>query len=1110
MNATTLSPVASLNPCRYRGDSPSAGHARLTPSVPRASSPLMVCTFIVTLACTDLSRAQVPFLRHNASGAGSAVVLVDGAEPSVSFDSTVDYSDPQMAYWASYAAPDGSTASVGASSVVTLLGTGLTASTNLTAAYSPSGQQPPGASVYAYLISLVEFTMPAPEIVLRYAFEIRQTSAFVTTATVIIVDATDSRVLLTIVGASTDFSGLFAATPQHVIRLQIEATASGTAAPGLEDDQVSGFSFHASFVHSDCNHNGVDDARDLLNGTSADCDGNNVPDECDPDCNGSGIPDPCDIAQGLSTDCNANGIPDECEPDCNGSGLPDSCDIAQGLSADCNANGIPDECDIAARPALDCNRNLTPDECDIASGASADQNENGFPDECEYVWHVSAAAPPGGDGRTWSTAVNNLQFALDVAEVSRGAIAEVWVAAGTYRPSKRTDPNDPRSATFRLVDGLALYGGFAGTEASVDERDINANPTILSGDFNGDDKPDFVNYDENAYHVVTGIGVGPATIVDGFTITGGHSPGVGFIGSYGGGMHLVNSSPDIRNCTFTRNLAERPVANVACSGGGGAALYLRQEAQDPGPPPLTVSRSHFTDNKSIGDGGAVFFYGYSSTGSIIFSECSFERNVGLGAFTAYAGGTQTFRSCTFSDNSGGGAISASGNSDELLIEQCRFEHNSAGLAGAVYLSSIRRAAIHGSVFVDNSAYSWGSGALRLYDVDEIDLIDCEFRGNSAGTGGGAYLAGYTSIAVKRCLFVNNSANNGIAGGLYVDGPASLVDCTFLNNYARDSGGGLFVDGSAEITGCTIKNNRSSGGGGGALASGMVSFADTVFNRNWAEYGGAIHISAGSQARLDRCRVEDNGALVGGGLATTESSADVMLVSSLIASNQADAYGGGVAAGNGTLTVQNCTIANNTAGALGAGMIVGHDTSVMNSIVWGNVVDPRGGVWTDEVAQIEGIEFATIDYSDVQGWSGTYGGDGNIGLDPLFVAPTDPDGPYGPMEPDFHLRPESPCINAGLTEAVDPGPWDPPPPNLDLDGKPRVLCGAVDMGAYEYGLAGDVDCDSRVDLHDFSLWPQCAFGPGAPGLCPAFDADGDGDIDLRDAAALFRAFSPTSP
>lgn len=77
---------------------------------------------------------------------------------------------------------------------------------------------------------------------------------------------------------------------------------------------------------NDCNGNGIGDHCDIAAGTSADCDLNDVPDEC-------------------QADCDADGVPDACSPDCNGNGTPDSCDIADGTSADCNANGIPDECD---------------------------------------------------------------------------------------------------------------------------------------------------------------------------------------------------------------------------------------------------------------------------------------------------------------------------------------------------------------------------------------------------------------------------------------------------------------------------------------------------------------------------------------------------------------------------------------------------------------------------------------------------------------------------------------------------------------------------------------------------------------------------------------------
>ena len=63
------------------------------------------------------------------------------------------------------------------------------------------------------------------------------------------------------------------------------------------------------------------------------------------DCNGNGVPDECDLADGSSTDLNGNGIPDECEPDCNGNGIPDDLDLADGTSSDCNTNKVPDECE---------------------------------------------------------------------------------------------------------------------------------------------------------------------------------------------------------------------------------------------------------------------------------------------------------------------------------------------------------------------------------------------------------------------------------------------------------------------------------------------------------------------------------------------------------------------------------------------------------------------------------------------------------------------------------------------------------------------------------------------------------------------------------------------
>jgi hypothetical protein len=136
----------------------------------------------------------------------------------------------------------------------------------------------------------------------------------------------------------------------------------------------------------DCNCNLIADTVDIAEGTSEDCSGNDIPDECEPDCNENSVADSCDVVDGTSEDCNANGIPDECEPDCNENSVADSCDISDSTSEDCTGNNIPDECEA------DCNKNSIADSCDIADGTSEDLDGDGVPDECvEIQWRPVAA-----------------------------------------------------------------------------------------------------------------------------------------------------------------------------------------------------------------------------------------------------------------------------------------------------------------------------------------------------------------------------------------------------------------------------------------------------------------------------------------------------------------------------------------------------------------------------------------------------------------------------------------------------------------------------------------------------------------------------------------------
>ncbi len=96
----------------------------------------------------------------------------------------------------------------------------------------------------------------------------------------------------------------------------------------------------------------------------------------------------------------------------------------------------------------------------------------GIPNE-DYKKGVIYVSPKGsGNGTSWTSATGDLNNALRIAGKQS---LDVYVSAGTYTGNK-----DSMSA-FTMVEGVKVYGGFAGTESSLAERDLKKNKTILSG-----------------------------------------------------------------------------------------------------------------------------------------------------------------------------------------------------------------------------------------------------------------------------------------------------------------------------------------------------------------------------------------------------------------------------------------------------------------------------------------------------------------------------------------------------------------------------------------------------------------------------------------------------
>jgi parallel beta-helix repeat protein len=279
------------------------------------------------------------------------------------------------------------------------------------------------------------------------------------------------------------------------------------------------------------------------------------------------------------------------------------------------------------------------------------------------IIYVDAEAPPANTGSSWANAYWCLQDAL--ADAQSGD--EIRVSQGIYKPDQqaiitargsRVIGSGDRTATFKLKNGVTIKGGYAGFgEPGPNVRDIGIYETILSGDLNGDDGPNFTNNSENSYHLVTGGGTDATAVLDGLTVTGGNANDTY---GYGGGMLNSFCTPTVANCTFSKNHATR---------GGGIA-----NTGDAGP---TLTNCAFSGN-SARWGGGMCYWGYCS-GTL--TNCTFSGNTAEngGAMVITKSSEATMKNCTFTGNRalGGtaGAIDCTGDSSATLVNTILWDNS---------------------------------------------------------------------------------------------------------------------------------------------------------------------------------------------------------------------------------------------------------------------------------------------------------------------------------------------------------------------------------------------------------------------------------------------------
>ena len=244
---------------------------------------------------------------------------------------------------------------------------------------------------------------------------------------------------------------------------------------------------------------------------------------------------------------------------------------------------------------------------------------------------VRQSATGANNGTSWNNAFVNMPDALTAA--FNFCTAQIWVASGIYTPTLTSN----RDVSISMRNNLAIYGGFAGTETQLSQRNWMVNQTILSADIGS-----IGSTQDNSYNIVAGLNLNNSAILDGFTLSNANAfVSFGFDGSSrngnGGGVYLQNSSPLIANCHFKDN-------NVRVNGGGIFNFF--------GSPIIT--NCIFSGNRAQTGGGV-----YNINGSPVLKNCLFFKN------RSFINGAAMFNTetsnpnivnCTFSNNVGIGTL----------------------------------------------------------------------------------------------------------------------------------------------------------------------------------------------------------------------------------------------------------------------------------------------------------------------------------------------------------------------------------------------------------------------------------------------------------------------